>query len=631
MESQESSAAAQADQAAQARQRAEKAFVDHAVLTWGDLCRSEQLAAVKTLFKKELQLSAIVDAVEALTTENQRLGAEIGALQDSLEKATAESVRNAQRVQLLSVELTECNRELNQYKQQAASEEAGVDPPDDAPAKKMPLTDALEMMPESASQAELMQALSVVQEAYSGLEGDMGQIVQAAQNQIRTLNEQIQTLQKQATTHAQPKQPQQAQQAGALQDIQEDQVRTLDDALKVDYNLRNGDDVCAALKILQDEFGKLQDSKAKDSKANLTALQEDNKRLIRKCQELSGTVTLWETRYAEHLDAELKQLDHYRAKQHAENIQTIQSRNMQEAAKLVVLNEKEVLRYKTFWKDAAKEQQRLRGSVEDLQKQLQKKRDTAKHKAIQTNPPDRKLFKGCGVNTTPCSNTSTAMQTEVTDMQTEVTLTHTATQTDPKPHRWARLTLHAVVRQLRFAQAEVYVVRAANQDCQVACTRFEIDIDRMQQELDTVRSKSIDRAIRRKWARLTFRAVTLEGRLAIGRLYFLNLLRFEDRDDYRGLADDYDNLADDYDAVLAQRNATGEELRGTYQKLATLLQQQAYFLAQHTALAGAFQYQAQMAGQWADGQQICVSQHMQEVQERISAFDDSHAPGDAPP
>ena len=342
-------------------------------------------------------------------------------------------------------------------------------------------------------------------------------------------------------------------------------------------------------------------------------------------------MTLWETQYSTHLDAELKQLDHYRAKQHAENIQKIQRDNMQEAAKLVVLNEKEVLRYKTFWKDAAKEQQRLRGSVEDLKKQLQKKRDTAKHKAIQTNPPDRKLFKGCGVNTTPCSNTSTAMQTEVTDMQTEVTLTHTATQTDPKPHRWAMLTLHVVVRKLRFAQAEVYVVRAANQDCQVACTRFEIDIDRMQQELDTVRSKSIDRAIRRKWARLTFRAVTLEGRLAIGRLYFLNLLRFEDRDDYCGLADDYDNLADDYDAVLAQRNATGEELRGTYQKLATLLQQQAYFLAQHTALAGAFQYQAQMAGQWADGQQIGVSQHMQEVQERISAFDDSHAPGDAPP
>ena len=267
MESQQSSAAAQAAQAAQARQRANDDAVSNAMDEWNLLCRSEQLAALKRLFETELETVHLLGVVQGLTAENQRLGAEIGALHVSLEKATAESVGHAQRVQLLSVALTECNRRIHEYEQQAASEEAGVDPPDDASAKKMSLAEAMQVEPDSYPQAEVVQALKLLQQAYDRLEGDMGEFVQSAQTQIRTLNEQIQTLQKQATTHAQPKQPQQAQQAGALPDNQEDECMTLEQAIKlVDYNLYSGDDVRKALKYCRTNSASCRTAKRRTAK-----------------------------------------------------------------------------------------------------------------------------------------------------------------------------------------------------------------------------------------------------------------------------------------------------------------------------------------------------------------------------
>ena len=432
---------ASSNASARAQQRAEEAVVETAMGKWQDLCQAEKLDAVRELLRTELQLAKMVCAVRGLTAEKQRLGAENEALQDTLKKATGESVGHAQQVQLLSVQLTECNKRIKEYKQQAASDEAGVDPPDDAPAENMSLAYALQLNPESASQAELMEGFSVVQQSHLVLEAPLRQ--------------------KALQSFGQPKQPQQAQQAGALQDIQEDQCMTLEQAIKlVDYNLYSGDDVRAALKILQDEYGKLQ-----DSEANLTALQEENKRLIRKCQELSGTVTLWETRYAAHLDAELVKLDDLRAKQHAENIEKITSDHQKTLQRVELEKKAHELACKTSKKEIEILQKEVRslnhlaGKAEDLktankklkslenelkqsrqdQVSLQDKLDTAKQQlGVATQEIDRarkQSDKEClelgeviaGWDGVKAELNTTKLQLETTKLQLETTKQELAT------------------------------------------------------------------------------------------------------------------------------------------------------------------------------------------------------------
>ena len=187
MESQQSSAAAQAAPGAQERQLAVDAAVSKAMDKWNLLSGPCKKDALKQLFKTELEAVHLLGAVQGLTAENQRLGAENerecaknAALEHSLQQATADSVRHAQRVHDLSFKLTECNRTLKEYKEKAAShdaDEAGIDipDPDDTPATKMSLTYALGLIPGSASPDELMEGFTLVLQSHHLLEAQLRQ------------------------------------------------------------------------------------------------------------------------------------------------------------------------------------------------------------------------------------------------------------------------------------------------------------------------------------------------------------------------------------------------------------------------------------------------------------------------
>ena len=436
------------------QQSAEEKVLDSAMGVWQDMCQSDKHRAVRELLKKELQHARMVDVVQGLTAANQSLGAENertcaenAALRATLKKTTAESVANAQQVHQLSSlgeskqkQIVALQKKLatlqgeyaslqNQY---ATLVEAGAD--DDADVKEMSIAGAMDVVPETYPQAQVVQALKLLQKAYHGLEGNMGQFAQSAQNQIRTLNEQIATLQKPGTKHALPKQPQQALRAHV--NTEEDQVRTLDDALNVDYNLRNGDDVRAALKIVQEYTEPLQTEKSqsqvqiKKYKMLFDSMVSEKEELKKQKQELCSDAQYLLDMLKKYHDCVLDMDFVFKSAEAGfSGAATIEARTER------VMSDKQMQTEAVPCNDDAMQTE----AVPCKDDAMQTEAVPCKDKAMQTMPRP---------------HTDNATQTEVTPEDTETL--------------WAILALKAVVRQWQRAQGRVHMLEVANEEFEVA-------------------------------------------------------------------------------------------------------------------------------------------------------------------
>lgn len=321
MESQQSSAARDRSAGAfAAKQRAERQAVESAMVEYEQSSEDDQKRTLRRLFEEEHAAADMISAIHGLTNEhtrlgeeNQRLGAKNDALEQSLKQATADSVRHAQRVQRLSVELTECNTAFRNYKQQAEShetDEAGVDFPDDAPATQMSSAEAMHVVAETFPLAEVLEALPLVQGAYAELldrhesmkrefenytdlsqpckiasEGTITMLIQELQKPphqrkledvSKQLKKKYQTLRddniklRNAAVYRQkvreqqmpdtPKQPMQAaampaaaMAVGGTVGTQQDRLATLQQAQELDVDRADDDNLRAAVRLLQRE------------------------------------------------------------------------------------------------------------------------------------------------------------------------------------------------------------------------------------------------------------------------------------------------------------------------------------------------------------------------------------------